>query len=259
MKPLLACGLILAAALPLALGAPPQAPAPNATLRFDAASIKPMEPPITSMSVRLQAGTSLHVWASVSMILQAAYDLQPNQIQGLTQSANRLFDIRAETPEPATVEQQRAMLRNLLADRFKLAVRIEDRVVPGFELEVDKGGLRNLPSGNTSQKGISNISMAQFADILKPNADGYSCDCGGDYLPVVDKTGLSGTFNPVVALGHAFLSPTNPPGDNYYHPDGMPPVTIDELLHEKLGLRLVRAKVSETILTVVHIEKPTPD
>jgi len=247
--------LCLTAALP-----GQQTSAPPA--QFDVASIKPLLPPIRFLKWSLEPGARVDLSASLGQIIQTAYAVQPNQVLGLpkwAQSQDGLFHIVATTSQPASVDQLRAMLRALLADRFQLTVKSESRTVPGFALEVDKGGIKNLPAGQAGGRGINNQTIPAFVNILKPNDQGYMCDCGSQYLPVIDKTGLTGSYNLVAALGHSFLAPTNPPGPNYYHPDGMEPETIDELLHTAIGLRLVRTKVTETFLTIVRAEKPTPN
>lgn len=90
------------------------------------------------------------------------------------------------------------MLQNLLADGFKLKIMIARRTVAGFDPTVDKKGLKNFPPGVPAVPGrlgggIAGRTMAGFTRSLKPNAEGYSCDCGSTYLPVVDKTGLTGS------------------------------------------------------------------
>src|SRR6185437_14885767 len=52
-------------------------------------------------------------------------------------------------------------------------------------------------------------------------------------------------------------SPANPPGK--YHPAGVMPETISELLSGSIGLELVKTKVSQPFLTIVRVEKPTPN
>lgn len=263
----LAAGMIVAAAVASSAAQAPTA----AGLRFDVASVKLMPPNPRGMHWGVfgvgEKGGPLHlvtpgmgvnIAANLQYILQAAYGLDANQVRGLpawTQGAAGNYAIVATTSAPATHAQLEQMLQNLLADRFKLQVRIENRTVAGFALEVDRGGLKIKPA----TAGPRAQTIAQFLFFLRPNADGYSCDCGPDFLPVIDKTGLTGKYDFFAALGHVFLAPTNPPGDNYYHPNGMPPMTIDELLRLDTGLRLVRTPVTQTLLTVVHLERPTAD
>jgi uncharacterized protein (TIGR03435 family) len=45
-------------------------------------------------------------------------------------------------PRDTTKAQFQEMLRNLLVERFHLVVHHETRTFPGYELVVDKGGLK---------------------------------------------------------------------------------------------------------------------
>ena len=50
------------------------------------------------------------------------------------------FDIEARGPEDATPQQLQLMLRQLLADRFKLKIRMEVRQQPLYLLQVARVG-----------------------------------------------------------------------------------------------------------------------
>ena len=79
--------------------------------------------------------------------------------------------------------------------------------------------------------------------------------------PVLDRTGLKGTFDfklewapdtpPAVGLSPPSVDAT-PAAD----PNGP---SIFMALEEQLGLKLVAEKGSEEVVTIDHIEKPTPD
>lgn len=267
-------GHALAAVFLLGVAVQAQSAAGTGSLTFDVASVKPMAPHPTSTRWGLapapgdMPGTRVHLYANLLRIIQTAYNLQPNQIGGepaWVDSQAGFFDINAVPAKPSTNDQLRSMLRNLLADRFKLQVKIEIRTVPGYAIRIAKGGLKNLPPvaqpldarGNPVNTGRS-LTVAEFAAFaLKPDAAGYSSAGGRQYMPVVDQTGLTAHYNFFAALGHNFLSPTNPPGG--YHPAGVLPETISELLSDSVGLALVRTKVTQPFLTIVRLEKPTPN
>ena len=85
------------------------------------------------------------------------------------------------------------MLQSLLAERFKLAVHHESKVLPAFALVVGKTGPKmqegktggpNVDGKNTSFTGTG-MTMADLADTLASHVD----------RPVVDKTGLAGFWD----------------------------------------------------------------
>ena len=243
-------------------------------LTFDVASVKPMAPNPRGMRWGLAPapgdvpGTRVHLYANLLNIIETAYNLQPNQVGGEpawvdSQAGN--FAIDAVPAQPSTDDQLRSMLQNLLAERFKLQVKIEARTVPGYAIRIAKGGLKDLPPvaptldarGNPVMNGRA-MTVAEFAAFaLKPGADGYNTVRSRQYLPVEDQTGLTARYNFFAALGRAFLSPANPPGK--YHPAGVAPETISELLSGSIGLELVKTKVTRPFLTIVRIDKPTPN
>ena len=106
------------------------------------------------------------------------------------------FDIEARANGDQTKDQMRLMMRALLMERFKLQFHHEMKEVSGFALLVSKGGLkieedhgensdgpsmRNSPAGMLYRK----TPLSRFANFLSGPAGG----------PVVDKTGLTGTFS----------------------------------------------------------------
>ncbi len=68
---------------------------------------------------------------------QIRYSALP-QISDL--AAPNRYEITATMPPGTTKEQVRLMLRNLLVERFHLAVHHEARNFPGYELTVAKDG-----------------------------------------------------------------------------------------------------------------------
>jgi uncharacterized protein (TIGR03435 family) len=73
-------------------------------------------------------------------VLINAYDVNEYQISGPNWLDGERFDIVAKIPQGATKEQFRLMLRNLLAERFKLALHHETKDLPMYALVVGKGG-----------------------------------------------------------------------------------------------------------------------
>ena len=110
--------------------APPAAGAPA----FEVASIKPAAPsregmpPMTLQPFRI-SGMPLR------QIITQAYGLRPYQLADAPEWINSAeFDIAARAPAGREPREIPAMLRHLLAERFKLLVSISTRELPAYEL-----------------------------------------------------------------------------------------------------------------------------
>ena len=177
-----------------------------ANLSFDVATIKPVSPDAKAGRFITMQGNNRFVAKhyTLKLLIAAAYDLSPKVISGgpgWIESDH--FDILALTPgenRPARDEQM-AMLRTLLSDRFKLSFHREEKTFAIYELDVAKSGPKLTasaePAGDPAQL-IStvfadhlhlparNATMAEFASLLQRAVLDR---------PVVDKTGLSGQYD----------------------------------------------------------------
>src|SRR5215471_8198500 len=129
---ILACGTIAA-----------QAPGPAA---FEVASLKLSGP----NSVRgsdggpgsKEPGRYSFGLATLRDLIFVAYELPSFQISSKAPLDQERFDLVAKVPEGATKEQFRAMMRNLLTERFHFKAHMETREFPAYELVVAKSGLK---------------------------------------------------------------------------------------------------------------------
>jgi hypothetical protein len=81
--------------------------------------------------------------APLTFLIELAYNLKDVQVQGAPSWAKSdTYDIIAKAPSDTTFEQMRPMLQSLLADRFKLRLRLQTKELPVYELAVAKGGLK---------------------------------------------------------------------------------------------------------------------
>jgi len=144
-------------------------------------------------------------------------------------------------------------LRDLLARRFQLVLRREPKMRPVYELTVAKGGPKlpppkdaaALPSDHANEslplvRGdgflFLNVSMADFAAKL-------SLLQGMD-LPVIDRTGIPGTFDILLKSAAAAAKDADTP-------------LLFSLVRDQLGLRLAAAKAPLEMLVIDHFEKPS--
>src|SRR5579862_576664 len=180
---------------------------------FEVAAIKPVrsDDPKAGSYIRMQSAHRFVVKNyTVNGLVAAAYDLNPRAISGgPAWSGLDHYDIAAAAPgdQRPTYDEQMAMLKKLLADRFNFAFHLEKKEFSIYELTVVKGGLKiktstapfdeasNVTSTlfPASSGGVDhallpahNVTMQQFASVLQRAILDR---------PVVDKTGISGRYD----------------------------------------------------------------
>jgi uncharacterized protein (TIGR03435 family) len=125
------------------------------TPSFEVASIKPAAPQEMdriSVSTRRDQGRIIFTNVSLMNVLTRAYSVKNFQINGPSWLDSERFDITAKLPDGASEDQIPFMLQNLLAERFKMAVRRETREQPVYALLVGKDG----PKLNKSEPSSAN-------------------------------------------------------------------------------------------------------
>lgn len=165
---------------------------------------------------------------------------------GTTGSADS-YAIAGAAPDPAaaTTAQLRQMMQAMLADRFKLRLRLETQEQDGFALVVADGGPR-LKEGSADHlrspwfidgggfRGTSTLS--DFALMLRRRLGPASA--GSGLPPVADRTGLKGVYDYELGLSSLRL------------PD------VLRAVEDQLGLRLQPEKVRFQTVIVDHAERP---
>jgi uncharacterized protein (TIGR03435 family) len=201
--------------------------------------------------------------ASMLDLIQTAYDIdETSKIVGGPNWLNTdRFDIAAKAPASATQETTKAMLQTLLADRFKLAVHMDNRPVQAFALSLGKGKPRMKEADPSAASGCQgqpqnpapgaiayivvscrNLTMEQFAQQVRGMAGGYVTDLA------VDPTGLKGAWD--------FDLKWN--GRNQLAAAGSDAVTFFDAVDKQLGLKLEPQRVTMSVLVVDSVNrKPT--
>jgi uncharacterized protein (TIGR03435 family) len=77
---------------------------------------------------------------SLKMFIMRAYDVKPYQVFGPGWLDTELYDLTAKVPPHATNDEVRMMMRNLLAERFKLEQHKENKEMAVYSLVVGKDG-----------------------------------------------------------------------------------------------------------------------
>jgi uncharacterized protein (TIGR03435 family) len=285
-------GILLLTAIPLAI----HAQSPAASSAFEVASVKPTAPN-SAPSGRGGPGTpdpSLITMSNMplQLVLLRAFDVKPYQLLGPSWLADERYDIRAKIPDGASKEQVPAMFQNLLVERFAMQVHHETRDLPAYELVVAKGGLKMKESAGATDLPLELKSQGDGKPpvvVTTKDKDGEMQLPGGrkgaivtglgghmrisarmqsaDDIarmfgnragrPVVNKTGLTGTFD-----FNLNFSPDNSPGGTAVNTSGAPLAELKEdapppflVAIESLGLKLVPVKVPTDVIVIDHIEK----
>jgi len=225
---------------------------------------------------------------TVASLIQRAYSGRPPvPVSGgpawVTSDRYRI-DAKAERPQSREV-MNGPMLQALLEDRFHLRILRESKEVPVYEMTVAKGGPK-------LQRAVEGDCLSDPAKIREARAAGQKpTPCGiyfgkkkdapgivtantretsltaiaknlSDLLdrPVIDKTGLTGTFDlyaefvpdesTPALLGRAMFAPLEgvapEPGPSFI-----------PALQQQLGLKLEPAKGPRDFLVIDHVERPS--
>jgi uncharacterized protein (TIGR03435 family) len=251
-------------------------------LEFEVASIKPSgprpPPEVLARMPRIRTGPVYFFYPLQSLfgLVRMAYGLELNQVFIPDALKDERYDINAKAPEGTTEEQAKLMWQNLLADRFHLVYHRESRVMPVWELTVAKGGVKMLdsslgkpddprasplpeqkvggplwlPPGITdirsytrSDDGVSLMAgrQARLSDVAR-QLEGFLRQAG-DSKGVLDKTGLSGTYD----FGIQFVAPRDEDRQYSKPTDALGLFTAVE---QYLGLKIEDAKRPIEVLVV---------
>jgi uncharacterized protein (TIGR03435 family) len=240
----------------------------------------------------------LYLGKNIKLIeyIMFAYKLTQDQLRSVVSQVpwtnEDRFDIEARANGEATKDQYRQMMQSLLAERFKLDVKFETRIVPRYVLVLAKPGQfgphmrlhrADDPFCTNAQAGAASGPPSYQLD-----ADGYPETCGGPLglksaipgrmksggrdvplsrfaaiitgvgavdRPMVDETGITGNVDYV--LEWAKVAANVGYGAKLETDESAP--TFEEALRQQLGLRMVPEKGPVMMVRVDHIEHPTPN
>ena len=234
---------------------------------FDAVSIKPSDPHDFRVSMRDMPGQANYTGVTVKTLIQQAYQVRDFEVVGGPKwiESNR-YDIVARPPaggpalpsDPTTfTDQQRethrnlraAMVRAMLADRFRLKTHKETRDLPIYVLTVAKGGPKLKVSNgvNASDPDLgpgmirftrdslagTQIDMPYLVATLSGNMDRI----------VLNKTALEGKYDLAMNWNPDPTASTDLPG-------------IFTALQEQLGLKLESSKGPVDVVVIDSVETP---
>ena len=276
-------GISVPLVLSLAWTAAAQQPAAAGTpVRFDVASVRPHRAADDLMfALQFHDGGRLTATATLRMLIRTAYRLQDLQI--VTDSGwmdDDRFDVDARAAAPASPDEMRLMLRELLRERFGLVLRQELRDVPVYALRALDAAAR--PAARLSRPPVDCASRELAAASAAPKeADGALIACGLRLTPagltargvtmaalahelstrvdrvVTDQTGLDGEFDVDLDWTPSHLQPPallEAPA---------PPIAVDTdwpslftAVREQLGLTLVPGRGRAEVSVVTSAQWP---
>jgi uncharacterized protein (TIGR03435 family) len=248
--------------LPLVLAAilliqPLRAQSPDT---FDVVSVKPNTNGISNAVPPSRSNGSYSASnVALKSVIANAYEVRIFQIEGgpdwLT---SERFDIIARGREGTPDRPRPAMLRTLLAERFKLVAHVETREQQVYSLTLLRGdgrlgpqlkpsappsgsssGFPGVSVGNGTARINGRVSMDTFAIMLTSSVFNQR---------VINRTGLDGEFD----------------FDLRFTPDSSPAAapefpSIFTAVQEQLGLKLEASRGPVDVLVIDSVERPTPD
>jgi uncharacterized protein (TIGR03435 family) len=188
-------------------------------------------------------------------LVREAYDLKDYQVSFVVpQPGDIYYDIFAEAGGDVvpTRSEFRQMLQALLADRFKLKVHTAKKQMPVYALVVGKNGPKfkksapDAVSSNLHGMNRRNYVVTQTKATMEDLAQDMSYF--GVDRPVVDKTGLTGTYDYRLEATPESRIDNNPE---------LSDIRVFTAVQEQLGLKLVSQKAPVEVLVVDHMEKPS--
>jgi uncharacterized protein (TIGR03435 family) len=266
---------------------------PKVSTEFEVADIKPSMPGAPQRGNLAPSGRIDLQSFSLKELLSIGWDdISADLIVGPKFMETERFDVVAKAPSDVAItginidiDTLRAMLRELLIDRFKIKMHNEDQPVDTFVLQTNKRDPRlkkadpaarsvckRPQSGQANQSTALNVgvvctntTMTQFVERIGQFAPAYF-----EGRPVVDGTGIEGGWDFQLAWtgrgqveaavrnaqqaqqsgagGGAAAAPSDPNGS----------LTVFEAIDKQLGLKMEKQKRPMPVMMIDHIEqKPT--
>ena len=278
-----------------------QAPAVDPSATFEVASVKANKSGDNRTMIGGQPGGRFNVTnAALRQIIQIAYQIQPFQlVGGPNWIGDERFDIVAKAPAntpiigppgSASPGPMQVMMRNLLAERFKLKVHTESRDMPIYALVLARSDGKLGPKINPSTVDCAALrGRGPGGPPPAPPAPGERPQCGmmmgiGSFVAggismtqlaatlsqrvgrtVIDKTGLSGSYEFNLDFTPDQMPPAGgpgaapPPGAPQFPPVDPNGPSIYTALQEQLGLKLDSQRGPVDVVVIDSVERPTDD
>jgi bla regulator protein blaR1 len=275
-------------------------PAPASS--FESVSIKPSafsddnRPNHKVMRIKMMHSPDGFVAENITLkaLIQEAYGVQPNQIAGGPEWLDSAtYDVNAKvdksemdkiSPKQRIAESQR-LLQAVLADRTRLALHSETKVLPGYTLLIDEGGSKlqlsknqdepkeqtDLRPAGGSMEGARIVAdhkmMMKLRDdrVVALSAGGITSDEFARLLSrhlgiaVENQTGLKGNYEFNLQWTDPNPEAKDTDADANAADGAKAPDSLVNAIRDQLGLKLVPQQRPMQVLVIDNIEKPSQD
>jgi uncharacterized protein (TIGR03435 family) len=172
----------------------------------------------------------------------SAYEItqNPQLIGGPKWIDSARFEIEAKAQGAADRPLIHRMLQALLADRFHLAARREQREMPVYFLVLAKDGPKLRDPKHDGRPPANDPGIRRFG--VFGNIVGLTHMLSNLLeRPVIDKTGINGSHDWSLKLAQ----------------DDVPAAAVFAALEDQLGLKLESAKAPVDVVVIERVEKPS--
>jgi len=300
-KTLLATIAVMTLAAPVAIGALTTAPrslvtdltTANRKASFEASTVAPNKTGTNRVMMRMAPGG---VWDASNVTLESmirlAYRLQEVQlVGGPAWIYSDRFDIQAQSAQGVAPAQFGERMQSLLTDRFNLKLHRETRELPIYALVVrnDRGRGKALTPAAVDCVAFARDRAASArggAATPSPQRPGERPTCGTMAAPgrlagggvtmeqlasslaqyagrlVVDRTGMSGSFDYELRFAHEPALRGRGPGGGLPGPEPVAPhdagaVSIFAAVQDQLGLQLDARRAPVDVVVIDSADQPT--
>jgi bla regulator protein blaR1 len=212
------------------------------------------------LGLLLQSESRVQAVYSLRNVIASVYGVDPSQVVGKDLSKEPLYEVTMDNPwrlspeatgeergarYKASLEELPGLTRDLLATHFGLVVKRERRQLAGYVLTIGSGGSKlDQDSSAPFWKEGAGYSQGEIFATKAPISLIVRLLDGMFRAPVVDQTGLTGTFDYKLTW-----SPSSPGAT----PE---PATMAKALEEQLGLHLEAKPVTVEVINVVSLKSP---
>jgi len=225
---------------------------PAKPIEFEVASVRKADPGREQIDFGPASLTMQHI--RINAMIRWAYDVQEPQVIAPDWMRDAWFDVFAKTAGEVKLADLRAMLRTLLAERFKLEVHRDHKELQALVLSVGKSGHKLEPA---TEAGSPSLQSGKLNVTGRGATVGELCDFISHELrdPVIDQTGLTGRFNYFLDIEPYFTEESRkaPPDASGKPPDAH--AIIAAAMGKELGLKVESKKLTVDVIVVDRAEK----
>jgi uncharacterized protein (TIGR03435 family) len=236
------------------------AQAPESPHTFAVATIKPSAPDAVVLT-QIRGNRFVTEGTTFVDVFKYAYNIHPDQVVGgPAWLRTEKFDILAdpETEKRPSSEQMKAMVQQLLVERFHLVMHHEQKFLSVYALvktadtpkltktTADPSGIPVVGYNPSGELQVGNATMANFATFLQR----FVLD-----RPAVDQTGIAGRFDLVLRWTPDNFRTGGKPADA--QEDASPQPGLFTAMKEQLGLKLQPTKAATDVFLIDQVEQPS--